>query len=538
MAGYDLDKATPAELRIIIGKLNQIIANMQATNFKRTKYLNMWTEVDNAKFGGNMEKVYQIYLTILKDFLGVMQEKIEGKSTKLHDAWSTKVANEYSATQLLKAFRTVGDFYKGGYMQRMQQGDWSKDLAPNSRSALMQIAIHEVAEMTVGTFVTGYAAATAKADPVNTQKAAFAQTDAVRKTAIDTVYQNDEKPMETVWERVQQVPKDTPGRWLHQVDLQYNYLKQNYPDTLWVVMSFKERDQCMDMGFAYNWYSGLYQKVQLDDETVMVTLGMSRASGFFKGQGKDCAFRQTIMNGGNYCFTNEKTKSVCINGQSDPQYAIARSDYWMNLKVRGGHQMDTRWAWFTNRKVWAVQTSNNGGRTHTRRRVNDQDAVWVNAMPMQPAMFRAQNFLGGRNWYLMLHRQGGKNVVSYDANDFNSIYWQSGGPRVFARTCEEGSKCKYSTLFYKRLTNKEWNPHRTLLENWGTDHNQFHVDFEIYKSYDDMARSRNAFQYCNFNMDGIGFPRNCGLTGSTNDWISNRYENHEVPNYKLWMLDF
>ena len=37
------------------------------------------------------------------------------------------------------------------------------------------------------------------------------------------------------------------------INMQYNYLKYNFPDFAWVVISFVEKDQCMDMSFAHNW---------------------------------------------------------------------------------------------------------------------------------------------------------------------------------------------------------------------------------------------------------------------------------------------
>ena len=105
----------------------------------------------------------------------------------------------------------------------------------------------------------------------------------------------------------------------------------------------------------------MYQKVKLDANTVMVTLGEGRSQ-FFKGQGNQCSFRQNIMDGGNYCTTNAKTKEVCLAGQTNPQFASVRTDYFMNVKVKGGHERATRWAWYSNNRVWAVQTSNDKGR--------------------------------------------------------------------------------------------------------------------------------------------------------------------------------
>lgn len=153
---------------------------------------------------------------------------------------------------LLKAFRQTATFFKDGYLERVVQGDWSKDLAPNSRNFLARLAVDQVAELSVGTFLTGYAAATSKSDPVETQKATYTWTYDVRTKTIDAMYKFEDKPLETVWARVQKVP-ETANRWEHQINLQYNYLRYNFPDVAWVVLSFKEKDQCMDMGFAHNW---------------------------------------------------------------------------------------------------------------------------------------------------------------------------------------------------------------------------------------------------------------------------------------------
>jgi hypothetical protein len=46
-------------------------------------------------------------------------------------------------------------------------------------------------------------------------------------------------------------------------------------------------------------------------------------------------------------------------------------------------------------------------------------------------------------------------------------------------------------------------------------------DFELYSSIEDMEAGTDKWQFCNYNEDDIGFPRDCGLTGAEfNYWFS------------------
>lgn len=224
-----------------------------------------------------------LYQKIVQDFLGVMQEKIDGKGDALYKAWQSKMADEYSTVKLLQAFRQNAEFYKGGYVERVVQGDWDLDLAPNTRNFVVRLALDQVADLAVGAVVTGYATATSNGDAGSVANSVKTWSNEVRTQTLNAAFNFSDKPIDTVWARVQQLPQ-MPNRWSHMADIQYNLLKENFPDYDWAVITFKERDQCMDMSYLHNWNSNLYQKVALDGETQMVTLGKAvGSSNFFQG---------------------------------------------------------------------------------------------------------------------------------------------------------------------------------------------------------------------------------------------------------------
>jgi hypothetical protein len=68
-------------------------------------------------------------------------------------------------------------------------------------------------------------------------------------------------------------------------------------------------------------------------------------------------------------------------------------------------------------------------------------------------------------------------------------------------------------VYYVRKTNVDsFDFHNGLLVTWRGDVG-FHVDFDIYSTLQDALNDQNAFQFCNGNDPGIGFPRDCGPTG-------------------------
>ena len=93
---------------------------------------------------------------------------------------------------------------------------------------------------------------------------------------------------------------------------------------------------------------------------------------------------------------------------------------------------------------------------------------------------------------------------------------------IVRRVCPSCRK-SHRDIYYRRLTEmpEEFDLLDTLLNNWFDTHNQHNVDFALYSSYYDAYYDVDRWSYCNFNIAGIGFPRDCGPSARvTNQWNS------------------
>ena len=70
---------------------------------------------------------------------------------------------------------------------------------------------------------------------------------------------------------------------------------------------------------------------------------------------------------------------------------------------------------------------------------------------------------------------------------------------------------------YKRLTcmPHALDPHTLFTSYWSDTYNTFNTDFKLYSSEDDAIADANAWTFCNFNDNDVGFPRDCGPSGSS-----------------------
>jgi len=112
---------------------------------------------------------------------------------------------------------------------------------------------------------------------------------------------------------------------------------------------------------------------------------------------------------------------------------------------------------------------------------------------------------------------------------------------IVRRTCPSCQHAFHRDIYYKRLTplppaegeDGGVNMLNLFMNEWKDDiKNTFHVDFELYSTYEDAVAGVNEWQACNFNFDGIGFPRDCGpkvLTG--NGWNAYIHHNHGSANH-------
>mmetsp|Transcript_7833 Transcript_7833/g.11962 ORF Transcript_7833/g.11962 Transcript_7833/m.11962 type:complete len:507 (-) Transcript_7833:105-1625(-) len=116
---------------------------------------------------------------------------------------------------------------------------------------------------------------------------------------------------------------------------------------------------------------------------------------------------------------------------------------------------------------------------------------------------------GSRYWPL---RPGAEALVEYD-KEFRAMLGEA--PFVVRRYCDSCAP-SHRDIYYKRLTPlpEGLNFLDLFLNNWKSgEGNEFHKDFELYSSMDDVKAESNEWTFCNFNYGGIGFPRDCGPTG-------------------------
>jgi len=87
------------------------------------------------------------------------------------------------------------------------------------------------------------------------------------------------------------------------------------------------------------------------------------------------------------------------------------------------------------------------------------------------------------------------------------------------RVCKSCSQDSHKDVIYKRLTPKGDIDFRGLfLKNWFSDpegdgKNIRGQDFNLFSSFDKAENNVDAWKFCNYNDNGIGFPRDCGPNG-------------------------
>ena len=126
---------------------------------------------------------------------------------------------------------------------------------------------------------------------------------------------------------------------------------------------------------------------------------------------------------------------------------------------------------------------------------------------------------GSPAWRLGLSK-GSHTSTDIGETKFNQLFWGS-SHYIVKRLC---SSCAndYKEMYYRRYTSgTTFAVYDYMKENWKSLDNQLHVDFDIFSTYADAMTMRNAWQFCNYDDTGIGFPRDCGKTrGVGNQWNS------------------
>jgi hypothetical protein len=93
---------------------------------------------------------------------------------------------------------------------------------------------------------------------------------------------------------------------------------------------------------------------------------------------------------------------------------------------------------------------------------------------------------------------------------------------IVRRVCA-GCNFSHRDIYYRRLTPMpdDFDLLDTLMNNWIDTDNVLNEDFALYSTHLDAFYDTNRWTYCNYNVPGVGFPRDCGPNGMVaSNWNS------------------
>eukprot|EP00729_Bicosta_minor_P027223 gene27223-24956_t len=104
--------------------------------------------------------------------------------------------------------------------------------------------------------------------------------------------------------------------------------------------------------------------------------------------------------------------------------------------------------------------------------------------------------------------------------------------QIVARWCMS-CQASHKYIFYKRLTAipDGFSLYNTLYHTWASKDNQLNVDFALYSTYEDALRDLSRWTFCNYDDNGVGFPRDCGPTG----YVGGQWNNPGRHNYGFYV---
>ena len=126
------------------------------------------------------------------------------------------------------------------------------------------------------------------------------------------------------------------------------------------------------------------------------------------------------------------------------------------------------------------------------------------------------NSINGGGWVLILRKSFGKVMTDVGRKFINRLFQKHSDGLIMYQV--EGKL--YAV--YKRLRNRgSFEPYDYLVNTWRSRNNVLNKDFELYSSMNDAMARRNKWQACNYDVPGVGFPRDCGTTKLTSGkWTS------------------
>jgi len=97
---------------------------------------------------------------------------------------------------------------------------------------------------------------------------------------------------------------------------------------------------------------------------------------------------------------------------------------------------------------------------------------------------------------------------------------------VIVRECSDCA-ASHALIYYKRLTPLDSTSiYNLFLVTWASANNALNVDFRLHSTLSDAQDDVNRWTYCNYDLSGFAFPRDCGPSGAA----SNQYNSLIISN--------
>ena len=120
----------------------------------------------------------------------------------------------------------------------------------------------------------------------------------------------------------------------------------------------------------------------------------------------------------------------------------------------------------------------------------------------------------------ILFASGTLGSVKLAKDQFNKVFHNAGNG-IIKRECADRAASHKTVYFVRKTAPASFDAYTYMLVTWKDHNNVLNKDFSIHSSLEDAKAGTNAWQFCNYNLGGIGFPRDCGPTGNVaHQWTS------------------
>eukprot|EP01041_Mallomonas_annulata_P004981 gene4981-9954_t len=114
---------------------------------------------------------------------------------------------------------------------------------------------------------------------------------------------------------------------------------------------------------------------------------------------------------------------------------------------------------------------------------------------------------GTGDWIQILSNRNGEVVLNYGQNTINDVFL-SYSTGIFKYIISGNI---YN--FYKRTTSRNFDLYSNLAQMWSDNNNVLNRDFKMFSTYADLVSGNAPWQFCNYNDNYVGYPRDCAPNG-------------------------